>query len=993
MTARQPLRLASGGQIDRKRPIRFICNGRDLVGYEGDTLASALLANGVKVVGRSFKYHRPRGILSAGVEETNAVFRIDLGVLSVPLVRATLQPLVEGLVATTENAFPSIGFDLGRILDFTHGLWPAGFYNKTFKWPSWHWYEWAIRRSAGSGRLPTGADPTAYFQHNLHCDVLVVGAGPAGLSAALTASRSGARVVLAEQERTLGGSLLWDGGAIDGSPADLWCAAATAELTRAGNVRVLTNTCVAGAFDHNVLMAVDRSDANRPVRPIERLWKIRAQQVVLATGSIEQPLLFGHNDRPGIMLAGAVRRYLTQFAATAGRAVVVATNNDDAYRTAFVLQDAGVAVPAIIDSRERASEDLASEVERRGLTVLTRSLVVDSAGGRGVTQVAVRTLAGDGQPPAASPRWIACDAVAMSGGWNPTLHLYSQAGGKLRFRDDLACFVPDTCRQPIRAAGAANGTFDLQSALAQGAQAGATAARESGVASAVMPAATAPVAGRPSGPVSPVQSASGVPSNRQWVDFRHDVTVADIELAVRENFVWVEHLKRYTTVGMAIDQGKTSNLAALSLLATLTHRTIPEVGTTTFRPMYAPVSMGAITAGLTDDLYSPIRLLAAHDWHDAHGADFENYGAWKRPACYRRTGETREAAIAREVLAVRTAAGLFEGTPLGKIEVKGPDAAEFLNRIYVNNILTLKPGGVRYGLMLNENGIVIDDGVVTCLAPEHYLVSTSSGNAERITAWLEEWHQCEWPHLRLILSPVTTQWAVLTVAGPLARQLLAALESDIDFSAAAFPHMTARTGRLAGESVRVQRVSFSGEVSFEVSLPARAAAAVWDAWMQAGAAIGLTAVGIEAILILRLEKGFLHVGSDTDGTTNPFDVGFGAIINKKAGDFVGRRSLQRPNDTRQDRRQLVGLEPVSPADLLAAGAHLIEQSGTTRRSEGFVTSACRSPTLGKVIGLGLLEHGFSRRGETVMVFDDGRAFAARVVDLVFYDPKGEKLHG
>ncbi len=990
MTAVQPFRLPSGGRIDRDRPIRFSCNGRSLVGYAGDTLASALLANGVRVVGRSFKYHRPRGILSAGIEETNAIFRVDTGKLSVPLVRATLQPLEEGLVATTENAVPNVDFDFGRILDFTHGLWPAGFYNKTFKWPSWHWYEGLIRHSAGSGRLPTGPDPTEYFQHNLHCDVLVVGAGPAGLAAALAAGRSGARVVLIEQEPVLGGALLWDGGEIGGTPAETWRAAAAAELANTANVRILTSTSVAGCYDHNVLMAVDRSDATGADRPVERLWKMRAKQVVLATGSIEQPLVFGHNDRPGIMLAGSVRRYVTQFAVAAGRAVVVATNNDDAYRTAFVLQDAGIAMPAIVDSRRRASDRVAEEALRRGLNVMGNSVVVDTTGGRGVTKVAVGELSGDGQSVSGRARWLDCDALAMSGGPSPTVHLYSQAGGKLRFREDLVAFVPDGCRQHVRVAGAANGTVDLAGVLAEGTDAGAAAARDCGF------AAIAAALGRnsePAGLVGSVRWAPGGTTSRQWVDFRHDVTVADIELAVRENYVSVEHLKRYTTVGMSIDQGKTSNLNALSVLASLTDRTIPKVGTTTFRPVFSPVSMGTITAGTTDHLYSPARLLAAHDWHAANGAEFESYGAWRRPACYRKAGEARQAAINREVLAVRHAVGLFEATPLGKIEVKGPDAADFLNRIYVNNMATLQPGGIRYGLMLSENGIVIDDGVAARLASDHYLVSTSSGNADRITGWLEEWHQCEWPHLKLVLSSVTAQWAVLTVAGPRARELLAGLESDIDFSSHAFPHMTIRTGRLAGVPVRVQRVSFSGEASFEVSLPACSARAMWEAWMRAGAANGIEAIGIEAILVLRLEKGFLHVGSDTDGTTNAFDVGFGAIIAKKSGDFVGRRSLMRPNDARQDRRQLVGLEPLQAADSLVAGAHLIHEAGAARRSEGFVTSAARSPTLEKSIGLGLLERGFGRRGETVTVFDNGRSFKARVVDPVFYDPKGERLNG
>jgi sarcosine oxidase subunit alpha len=657
------------------------------------------------------------------------------------------------------------------------------------------------------------------------------------------------------------------------------------------------------------------------------------------------------------MLAGALHRYLAQYAVVVGRSVVVATNNDHAYRTAFALHEAGLAVPAIVDARSAASPALAAEAARRRLEVIGSAVIVDSSGARGVREVEVSGVADDGRRLVGRTRTIGCDALAMSGGFSPTVHLYSQAGGRLRYDERLACFVPDRGPASLRVVGAAAGEFggDFR--------------------------------------IRPLRRSPSGPSSRQWIDFRHDVTAADIELAVRENYVSVEHLKRYTTTGMSVDQGKTSNLNALSLLAELTNRPVAEVGTTTFRPMFAPVSTGVLAAGVHGDLYSPLRRLPAHDWHAAHGADFDDYGGWQRPACYRKASEDRDAAIAREARAVRNAVGLFDGSPLGKIEVKGPDAAEFLNRIYVNNALTLKPGKVRYGLMLNENGIVIDDGVFACMAPEHYLVCTTSGGAERIAAWLDEWHQCEWPDLRLVIAPVTTQWAVLTLAGPRARELLRRVETDVDLSAEALPHLAFARGTLAGHPVRVQRVSFTGEASFEVSVPARRAQALWEALFAAGGDLGLEPFGLESLLVLRTEKGFLHVGSDTDGTTNPLDLGFGGIIAKKQGDFVGRRSLQRPHDQRPDRRQFVGLEPVNAADRLVAGAHLVGSANGRRRSEGFVTSACLSPTLGKSIGLGLLEGGFSRKGEVVTVFDQGRTFAARVVDPTFHDPRGERMHG
>lgn len=983
MAPTQKNRLASGGRIDRNKPLSFQFNGAMLQGFQGDTIASALLANGIGTVNRSFKYHRPRGIMSAGVEETNALLSAFDGQGDVPVLRTTLRALEEGQRIKSPVGYPSVDFDLGRMVDFTHRFWPAGFYNKTFKWPNWHWYENLVRRMAGLGDLPGGEDRNQYFHHNLHCDVLIVGAGPAGLAAALSAADSGARVLLAEQDHEAGGSLLASGAKIDDFGSDQWISQTMSMLENAKNVTVMTSSTVSGYYDHNVLTITDRSTAG-----VKRFWKIRAQEVVLATGTIEQPLVFENNDRPGIMLANAAMAYVNRYAVKPADVMAVATNNDSAYRVAFTLHDKGVRVPAIIDARMRIVDSLARKANRRGIPLISGSVVLDTTGNKELTAVRVGRLSGENRSGVEPSGTIECQGLAVSGGLNPTSHLYSQAGGRLRYDIGLACFVPDKCRQRVGVAGAANGRFSLADALAEGTRAGSDAASKAGFEGSPVDISTTE---KSSYGLEAVRITPAGDTSRQWVDFMHDVTVADIELAVRENFVSVEHLKRYTTTGMSVDQGKTSNLNALTLLAGLTNRPIEEVGTTTFRPQFMPVPLGAIAGQQRGDFYAPARLLPAHDWHVSHSAVFVDYGDWKRPEYYASNGRDRETAIREEVLVVRRSAGLFDASPLGKIQLKGPDAGEFLNRIFVNNALTLKPGRIRYGLMLTENGIVMDDGVFARLADDHYLLSTTSANADHFIDWLEKWHQCEWPDLDLIISAVTGQWAVATIAGPEARSILQEMDSDIDFSAQALPHMAVSTGTFLGVPARVQRVSFTGEMSFEINIPALHGQGVMEALMSAGGN-RIEPIGAEALMVLRTEKGYLHVGGDTDGTTNALDVGFAGIVAKKQADFVGKRSLLRAWDQRKDRRQLVGVEPLNDNEDLQPGAHFLVSQGEGRRSQGMVTSACFSPTLKRAIGLGLLEGGFERKGETVTVFDDGRTFDARITELVFYDPAGEKIN-
>lgn len=991
MVALQKNRLQSGGRIERSKPLSFTFNGKSYHGYEGDTIASALLANDVRLVGRGFKFHRPRGIMSAGTEESNALVGVSSGNGTVPIVRATLAALEDGQKVESQNSFPSVNFDIGRFIDFTYKVWVAGFYNKTFIWPSWHWYEWFVRRTAGLGRLPDWEDATGYHHHNRHCDVLICGSGPAGLAATLSAAKSGARILLIEQDCEVGGSLLYEHAEIDGLSAGEWLQQAKARLDAADNVTVMTSSTVSGYYDHNVLTVTDRSSANGSSASVKRFWKIRAKEVVVATGAIEQPLVFDNNDRPGIMLATAALQYVNRYAVKPADSMLVATNNDIAYRTAFQLQDKGVRVPAIVEVRPQISESIVAEANKRGIPLVLGAVISDTVGTRRVTKVHTGALSPDGRFVVGGTGVIECAGVAVSGGFNPTVHLYSQAGGKLRYDTDLACFVPNQCNENVRVAGAASGQFGLKEVLQDGASAGRTAAENAGFK--YSGSTKFSTASSSDYNIRPIRITPGGKTFRQWIDFQHDVTVADIELSVRENLTSIEHVKRYTAVGMSVDQGKTSNLNALTLLAELTDKPIEEVGTTTFRPQYMPVPMGVIAGPYHGALYSPERRLPAHDWHEEQGSKFDDYGSWRRPEYYAIEGRSRDEAICAEALALRNGVGLFDGSPLGKIEVQGPDAAEFLNLIYMNNALTLKPGRIRYGLMLSENGIVMDDGVFARLSDDHYLISTTAGNADRITAWLEEWHQCERPDLDLIISPVTTQWGVVTVAGPKARTLLERLDSNIDFSAFALPHMTLAVGSLLGHAVRVQRVSFSGESSFEISLPADRTKSVLETLQEEGADLGIALVGLEALLVLRTEKGYLHVGADTDGTTNPLDLGFGAIVNKKEADFVGKRSLFRSGDQREDRRQFVGVEPVDDASAFASGAHFIDEANGTRRSQGFITSACYSPILDRHIGLGLLEGGFKRKGEELTVFDDGQTSRVRIVDPVFYDPEGKRING
>lgn len=973
-------RLPSGGRIDRGRLLTFTFDGREYQGFHGDTLAAALIANGVSIVGRSFKYHRPRGVFAAGSEEPNALIQLGVSDRTEPNLKATQIELFDGLVASSVNTYPSADFDIRAIHDRFSAFLPGGFYYKTFMWPDWHLFEGPIRRAAGLGRAPIQPDPDSYEHLNARCDVLVVGAGAAGLSAALVAAEAGSQVTLVDEGSELGGSLLWYGG----ETASVWSSEVCNRL-RAAGVRLLPRTTAFGYFDHNLVAAVERvTDHLGPemgpgVR--QRLWRIRASKVVLATGAHERPLVFANNDRPGVMLSSAAVHYVRRYGVAPGRRTMIFTTNDGAYRDALELQAAGIEVVAVVDPRPAVESLVRDQLRQAGIPVLAGEAVVDVKGTARVKAAVLRDVARGRE------RALPADLICVSGGWSPAVHLFSQSGGSLRFCEERLMFVPARSAQAEVSVGAANGTLDLPASIEEGAQAGAEAAGAAATPS-PMPAFTA----QPSGEaLAPLALWSPVRDGKAFVDLANDVTARDIALAARENYVSVEHLKRYTTLGMGSDQGKTSNVNGLAIMGEVTGRRPGGVGTTKFRPPYTPVALGAIVGPYRGELFRPRRYLPAHAWHVSRGALFEEFGGWERPAAYPKPGETLEAAAEREALAVRKGVGAFEGSPIGKIEVAGPDAGKFLDRMYVGNAFNLKVGRARYGLMLNENGVVIDDGVCVRLEEQRFLVHTTSGGADRIAALMEEWLQCEWVDLDVTVVNATAQWANLTLSGPKARAVFATLMPSFDISAEGFPHMAYREGAVLGVDARVLRASFTGEVSYEINVPARYGQALFDAAWEAGQAHGLVPYGIEALMLLRTEKGYLHVGVDTDGTTLPDDVGMAGAVAKKVSDFVGRRSLSRSEATRPGRLQFVGLASLD--GVLPVGAQALGGDAPPCDSDGFVTSSYMSPALGKPVALGLIRDGRRRVGETIVLYDMGRRMRATITGPTFYDPNGERLDG
>ncbi|MEY8097656.1 sarcosine oxidase subunit alpha family protein [Falsihalocynthiibacter sp. S25ZX9] len=989
--------------IDTSKLLKFTFNGQTLTGYAGDTLASALLANGHLLMGRSFKYHRPRGPVASGGEEPNALVNLGQGGHVEPNQRATTTELFDGLVATSQNHWPSLNFDVGEINNSIARFLPAGFYYKTFisPRPAWkHVFEPIIRKSAGLGPAPKDRDADRYEHFYAFTDVLVVGGGIAGLQAALAAGRTGAKVLLLEQTDNWGGRAPVDGDVIDGMDAQSWITSALKELNALENVTLRTRTQGSGVYDHGYALGYERltDHVTASAAPRHRLWRIRAARIVTATGALERPLSFAGNDIPGVMLAGAMRDYLVNFGVAPAQNPAVITNNDDAYRTAIAWRKAGLKVAAILDVRDAPAGDLIDQARALGINVKFATGIAKTMGHKVVTGLKICAIDSDGS----QTELLECDGVAMSGGWSPVVHLWSHCGGKLLWDDAQIHFAPDPNRPPLGAdgtgfvltAGTASGPLATGALLADADAAGKRAAKEAGFtpSDATAPTGAEIATALPKAMwIIPAKATADMRA-KSWLDFQNDVKVSDVQLAAREGYESVEHTKRYTTLGMATDQGKLSNINGLAVLSQAMGQEIPSVGTTTFRPPYTPISMGAITGEARADLFQPLRRTPMHDWHQDHGATWEPVGAWRRVYAYEQAGETSDQAVMRETKNARDNIGLLDASTLGKLIVKGPDAAAFLDLMYTNMMSTLKPGKCRYGLMCNDNGFLIDDGVVARIDEETFLCHTTTGGAESIHVHFEDWLQCEWWDMKVYTANITEQFAQIAVVGPKARLLLEKL-GGMDVSKETLPFMSWAQGTLAGFDVRVFRISFSGELSYEIAVPASQGLAFWQALHDAGQEFGLMPYGTEALHILRAEKGFIIVGDESDGTVIPQDLNLGWAVSKKKLDFIGKRAHSRKDMQRENRWKLVGFQSLD-GSMLPESAYVLgtgKNENNQHVMQGRITSTYHSPNLGFGIAMGLIEGGLARIGDVVEVGNLGReTIAARVVDPVFYDKEGAK---
>ena len=996
------LRVKTSKFIDETYKISFKFNDKLYYGLKGDTLASALLVNGVHLIGRSFKYHRPRGIMTAGSEEPNAIVQLHNDTSRTePNVRATEVEIYEGLEASSQNCWPSVNFDIGAINNLLSPLLPAGFYYKTFMWPAsfWEKYEYFIRKSAGLGKSPTKPDPDIYEHKYVHCDVLVIGAGISGIIAAKIAAKNGLKTLLIEEKPNLGGSEIFQNSEyfkINNQTSGSWLDKEINEIKKLENLEIKTRTSVAAFHGYNFLLARENLTDHLPIelrqnKTRQRLLKIRAKKVISATGSLERPLIFNNNDRPGILLSSAIKRYVDVFGVTCGKKIIFFTNNDSAYETAISLIHKGIKVEAIIDNREQLNSKLIYKVEKNNVKIFKGFTVVDTSGYKRINKVSIMKLSIDGKSVVGPKTNLYCDCMGISGGWTPAVHLFTQSGGKLKFREDDQLFIPDTYTSDQISIGACNGDLLLDEIIENVPKSLKKFLNIENVGYDNLEVLSSSNKSKKNIWLLPSDKIIG--KTKSFVDYQNDATAKDIKLALREGFRSIEHVKRYTTTGMGTDQGKLGNMHALGIIADTTGIKMGKVGTTTFRPPYTPLTFGTIVGRNVGEYFDAFRRTPMNDWHINNQAEFENVGQWKRAWYYPKSNESMHEAVQRESLATRESAGILDASTLGKIDVQGSDASEFLNRVYTNAWSKLGIGKCRYGLMLNEDGMVYDDGVTTRLGENHYIMTTTTGGAANVMSKLEDYLQTEWPELDVYLTSVTDHFATATIGGPNSKKILNKLIPELDLSDKNFPHMSFKETKIGKIKCRIMRISFTGELSYEINIQANYGKSLWEQCMDAGKEFNITPYGTETMHLLRAEKGFIIVGQDTDGTMTPIDLQMDWVVSKKKYDFIGKRSLYRSDTIREDRKQMVGLLTDDPNTVLEEGAQIVsELNQSPIQMLGHVTSSYFSPNLKKSIALAVVKGGKNMMGKKLFIPMEDRSINVTVVDPVFLDKENKRLN-
>ena len=996
------LRINSSNFIDETTRVSFKFDGKTYYGFKGDTLASALIANGIHLVARSFKYHRPRGIMTAGSEEPNAIVQINGNTAyTEPNVRATEIEIYDGLEASSQNCWPNVNFDIGGINNILSPLLPAGFYYKTFMWPAsfWEKYEYFIRKSAGLGKSPTKPDPDLYEHKYIHCDVLVIGGGISGIMAAKTAAENNYKTLLLDEKPHLGGTTIYQSSEfnkINNQYSSKWLENEISKLKNIKNLEIKTRTSVAAYHGYNFLLArenlTDHLPLNKKKDKIrQRLLKIRAKKVIAATGSIERPLIFNNNDRPGIILSSAIKKYSDYYGVVCGKENILFTNNDSAYETAISLFNKGIKINAIIDIREKVNSEITNHAEKIGIKIYNSYTIVDTSGYRRIKEVSIMKLSKDGQSVTGSKIKIKCNCLGISGGWTPAVHLFTQSGGKLKFDNEDNVFIPSKYPSDQISIGSCNGEFDLNTIIKNFNQniknflgIDKTGFEDLKINS------TKEILKRN---IWLLPSDKAIGKCKPFVDFQNDATAKDIKLALREGFRSIEHVKRYTTTGMGTDQGKLGNMHALGIISDTSGVKMSDLGTTTFRPPYTPLTFGTIVGRNVGEFFDIFRKTPMHDWHVDNNAEFENVGQWKRAWYYPKKGESLFDAVQRESKAARDGAGILDASTLGKIDIQGSDASEFLNRVYTNAWSKLAIGKCRYGLMLNEDGMVYDDGVTTRLDENHYIMTTTTGGAATVLGKLEDYLQTEWPELDVYLTSVTDHFATISVCGPNSKKIVKKVIPDLDLSDEEFPHMSFKNAKIDNIKCRVMRISFTGEQSYEINIQANFGKSVWEKCMEAGKEFNITPYGTETMHLLRAEKGFIIVGQDTDATLTPIDLQMDWIVSKKKYDFIGKRSLYRSDTIREDRKQLVGIVTEDPREVLEEGAQIVaDVSKKPVEMLGHITSSYFSPNLNKSIALGVVKGGKNMLGKKLFIPMKNKIISVQVADPVFLDKENKRLN-